>query len=46
MENSKHSFVHEEAGSLPAKAGCGEEILNFIYSPLWPESNQRQAGSL
>lgn len=32
MENSEHSVAHEAAGSSPAEAGCGEEILDLVCS--------------
>lgn len=42
MENSEHSIVHEAAGSSPAEAGCGEDILDLVCTPFWLDSNNRQ----
>lgn len=42
MENSEHSNVHEAAGSSPAEAGCGEDILDLVCTLFWPESNHCQ----
>ena len=42
MENSKHSIANEAAGSLPAEAGRGEDILDLVCTLFWPESNHCQ----
>lgn len=41
MENSEHSIAHEAAGSSPAEAGCGEDILDLVCTLFWPVSNQK-----
>lgn len=42
MENSEHSIAREAAGSPPAEAGWGEDILDLVCTLFWMKHNHCQ----